>query len=55
MARIAPQESALRRMKAKVPSLCLSTFPELLSAKANTDQGTSSSLPNALAKFEISQ
>ncbi len=52
MARIAPQESVLRHMKVKVPSVCLSTFPELLSAEASVDQGSSSSLRNALGKFQ---
>ncbi len=52
MARIAPQESVLRRLKGRVPAVCLSTFPEILSAEAAVDQGTSRSLRNALAKFQ---
>ena len=52
MARIGPQESVLRHMEARVPTVCLSTFPEMLSAEAAIDQGTSVSLRRALAKFK---
>ena len=52
MARIGPQDSVLRHMKMRVPSVCLSTFPEMLSAEAAVDQGTSVSLRNALTKFK---
>ena len=52
MARVGPHDSVLRHMKARVPSVCLSTFPEMLSAEAALDQGTSASLRNALAKFK---
>ena len=52
MARISPQDSVLRHMKARVPAVCLSTFPEILSAEAALDQGTSASLRSALAKFK---
>ena len=51
MARIGPQESVLRNMEARVPTICLSTFPEILSAEAAMDQGTSASLRSAIFKF----
>ena len=51
MARIGPQDSVLRHMQARVPSICLSTFPEMLSAEAAVDQGTSALLRKALGKF----
>ena len=52
MARIGPHESILRHMEAKVPTVCLSTFPEILSAEAAVDQGTSASLRSAIFKFK---
>ena len=52
MARIGPQDSVLRRMEARVPTVCLSTFPEILSAEAAVDQGTSASLRSAIFKFK---
>ena len=52
MARIGPQDSVLRHMQARVPTVCLSTFPEILSAEAEMDQGTSASLRSAMSKFK---
>ena len=52
MARIRPQDSVLRHMEARVPTVCLSTFPEILSAEAAMDQGTSASLRSAILKFK---
>ncbi|AXC12008.1 Adenylate cyclase [Acidisarcina polymorpha] len=52
MARIGPHESVLRHMQARVPTVCLSTFPEILSAEAAMDQGTSASLRSAIFKFK---
>ena len=52
MARIAPQESVLRNMEARVPTACLSTFPEILSAETAVDQGTPASLRSAIVKFK---
>lgn len=51
MARIAPQESVLRGMQARVPSVCLAEFPEMISAEELLDKGTSSSIRGALNRF----
>ncbi len=51
MARIAPQESVLRRMQVRVPSVCLAEFPEMISAEELLDKGTSSSIRGALIRF----
>ena len=51
MARIAPQESVLRGMQARVPSVCLAEFPEMISAEELLDKGTSSSIRGALKRF----
>ena len=51
MARIGPQDTVLRHMEARVPTVCLATFPEILSAEAAVDQATSASLRSAIFKF----
>ena len=51
VARIAPQESVLRRMQERVPSVCLAEFPEMISAEELLDKGTSSSIRGALIRF----